>query len=99
MAAGRLCLDLRITAVDTHIRILLTQTKFERNKRKSIITTGYRGGPCTKSLEFCRRTKIPYVFSYCQTQRPRGLKVWVCGRSLPGIVGSNIARGMDICFL
>jgi hypothetical protein len=24
-------------------------------------------------------------------------KVWVCGRSLVGIVGSNPAGGMDVC--
>jgi hypothetical protein len=24
---------------------------------------------------------------------------WVCGRSLPGIVGSNPAGGMDVCFV
>jgi hypothetical protein len=24
-------------------------------------------------------------------------KMWVCGRSLAGIVGSNPARGMDVC--
>jgi hypothetical protein len=26
-------------------------------------------------------------------------KVWVCGRSLDGIVGSNLAGGMDVCLL
>jgi hypothetical protein len=26
-------------------------------------------------------------------------KVWVCGRSLAGIVGSNLAGGMDVCLL
>jgi hypothetical protein len=26
-------------------------------------------------------------------------KAWVCGRSLAGIVGSNPAGGMDVCFL
>jgi hypothetical protein len=26
-------------------------------------------------------------------------KVWVCGRSLTGIVGANPAGGMDICLL
>jgi len=24
---------------------------------------------------------------------------WVCGRSIAGIVGSNPARGMDVCLL
>jgi hypothetical protein len=26
-------------------------------------------------------------------------KAWVCGRSLTGIVGSNPAKGMDVCLL
>ena len=26
-------------------------------------------------------------------------KVWVCGRSLPGIAGSNPAGGMNVCLL
>jgi len=26
-------------------------------------------------------------------------KAWVCGRTLAGIVGSNPARGMDVCLL
>jgi hypothetical protein len=26
-------------------------------------------------------------------------KAWVCGRLLAGIVGSNLARGMDVCLL
>jgi hypothetical protein len=26
-------------------------------------------------------------------------RVWVCGRSLAGIAGSNIAGGMDVCQL
>ena len=26
-------------------------------------------------------------------------KEWVCGRSLAGIVGSNLAGGMDVCLL
>ena len=26
-------------------------------------------------------------------------KVWVCGRSLAGIVGSNPTGGMDVCLL
>jgi hypothetical protein len=26
-------------------------------------------------------------------------KVWVCGRSLPGIAGSNPTGGMDVCLL
>ena len=28
-----------------------------------------------------------------------GSKAWVLGRSLAGIVGSNPARGMDVCLL
>jgi hypothetical protein len=24
-------------------------------------------------------------------------EVWVCGRSLDGVVGSNLADGMDLC--
>ena len=41
-----------------------------------------------------------YVTIYnCQTQRSRGLKVSVCGRSHAGIAGSNLAGGMDVCFL
>jgi len=30
---------------------------------------------------------------------PRGLKPWVCGRSLAGTVGSDPAGGMDVCRL
>jgi len=26
-------------------------------------------------------------------------KVWVCGRSLAGIIGPNPARDMDVCLL
>jgi hypothetical protein len=26
-------------------------------------------------------------------------KVWVCGRQLPGIAGSNPVKGMDVCNL
>jgi hypothetical protein len=26
-------------------------------------------------------------------------KAWVCGRSLTGIVGSNLTGGMDVCLL
>jgi len=70
MAVGQVCLDLRITAVDTHIYIyiyiyiyiLLTQAKFERNKHKSNVTTGYRVGSCNKYVEFYRRTQIFYAF-------------------------------------
>jgi hypothetical protein len=32
-------------------------------------------------------------------QQQRGLRRWVCGRSLAGIVGSNPAGGMDVCLL
>jgi len=26
-------------------------------------------------------------------------KVWICGRSIVGIAGSNLAGGMDVCHL
>ena len=28
-----------------------------------------------------------------------GSKVWVCGRSLAGVAGSNLAGGVDVCLL
>jgi hypothetical protein len=44
------------------------------------------------------------MFNYTKTFLPPipvalRSKVWVCGRSLIGIVGSNPARGMDVCLL
>jgi len=52
------------------------------------------GGECSPPPKyfFCLRI----VFPIPVTARS---KVWVCSRSLAGIVGSNPAGGMDVCFL
>ena len=46
-----------------------------------------------------------YVCMYVCMYVPKAIpvaarsKAWVCGRTLAGIVGSNPAGGMDVCFL
>jgi hypothetical protein len=41
------------------------------------------------------------VRSYLRASSPVAArcKEWVCGRSLPGTAGSNLAGGMDVCLL
>ena len=33
----------------------------------------------------------------CPIPEASRYKAWVCGRSVPGIAGSNLARGVDVC--
>jgi hypothetical protein len=40
-----------------------------------------------------------YFSATCVVQMVARSKVWVCGRSHAGIVGSNLAGGMDVCLL
>jgi len=45
------------------------------------------------------KIKFPEILLSVRSQWPHGLKVWVSSRSLPGIVDSNSAGGMDVCLL
>jgi hypothetical protein len=45
----------------------------------------------------CRLLSV--IIQICPSRWPRGLRLWVCGRSLAGPVGSNPAGGMDVCLL
>ena len=58
------------------------------------------------TLYFLLHTRPSYSFlfhEYYSLLRPIFVaarsKAWVCGRSLPGIVGSNPARSMNVCIL
>ena len=43
------------------------------------------------------RVTFVYILHVLLTVAARS-KAWICGRSLAGIVGSNPAVGMDVCF-
>jgi hypothetical protein len=46
------------------------------------------------------QSKFNHIYAeFCRTERPRGLRSWVCGRSLIGIVSSNPAEGMYVCLV
>jgi hypothetical protein len=47
----------------------------------------------TTNYKFCFHTRNPYVPIPLAARS----KVWVCGRSLVGIAGSNPAGGKDVC--
>ena len=43
------------------------------------------------NLNSAIKVSVDIIFTGSRSQWPRGLKVWVCGRSLAGITGSNPA--------
>ena len=61
-----------------------------------IIHTNYN----LKNFKKVIKTEFESLNEWFKTNRlslPARSKAWVCGRSLPGIVVSNPARGMEAC--
>jgi hypothetical protein len=69
-----------------------------------VLTSGQPGKEMWHSIKTPNVQKYKYfIFILKQFAMPIPLatrsKAWVCGRALVGIVGSNPARGMDVCLL
>jgi hypothetical protein len=86
-----------LTTPNTHNR----QTSMSPVRSEPTISAGER--PQTYALDRAATGPGPFTISSTKFILPVPVaarsKVWVCRRSLAGIVGSNPAGGMDVCLL